>query len=71
MNEELLRDGLAQTTPHPLGLRVEHARAPADAGKREGNHRFHLWDRRQFWSRHPDILSAIHEQVDKHLRNGI
>ena len=26
MNEELLRDGLAQTTLHPLGLRVEHAK---------------------------------------------
>ena len=69
MNEELLRDGLAQTTLHPLGLRVEHAkgsRLTLENGKEIIDFISGI-GASSFGHGHPDILSAIHEQVDKHL----
>jgi acetylornithine/succinyldiaminopimelate/putrescine aminotransferase len=69
MNVELLRDGLAQTTLHPLGLRVEHAkgsRLTLENGKEIIDFISGI-GASSFGHGHPDILSAIHEQVDKHL----
>ena len=69
MNEELLRDGLAQTTLHPLGLRVEHAkgsRLTLENGKEIIDFISGI-GASSLGHGHPDILSAIHEQVDKHL----
>lgn len=69
MNEELLRDGLAQTTLHPLGLRVEHAkgsRLTLENGKEIIDFISGI-GASSFGHGHPNILSAIHEQVDKHL----
>lgn len=69
MREALLNDGLAQTTLHPLDLRVTHAKGS----------RLYLDDGTEmidfisgigassFGHGHPSILSAIHEQVDQHL----
>ena len=65
----MLSDRLADTTPYPLGLTVERA---------EGIH-LHLADGRKLmdlisgvgvsiWGHgHPEILAAIHAQVDQHL----
>ena len=69
MNERLLRDGLAQTTLHPLGLRVEHAkgsRLTLENGEEIIDFISGI-GASSFGHGHPDILSAIHEQVDKHL----
>lgn len=69
MSETFLSDGLAQTTLYPLDLRVTHAKGS----------RLYLDDGREiidfisgigassFGHGHSDILSAIHEQVDRHL----
>ena len=69
MSEDLLRDGLAQTTLHPLGLRVAQAK-----GSRlileDGSEIIDFISgigASSFGHSHPDILRAIHEQVDKHL----
>ena len=67
--DQMMRDGLADTTPHPLGLAVERA---------DGLHLFTSDGRiiadlvsgvgvSSFGHGHPDILAAIHEQVDRHL----
>lgn len=69
MSEQLLNDGLAQTTLHPLDLRVTNAKGS----------RLYLEDGREvidfvsgigassFGHGQPEITKAIHEQVDKHL----
>jgi acetylornithine/succinyldiaminopimelate/putrescine aminotransferase len=69
MNEELLRDGLAQTTLHPLGLRVLHAKG-SRLTLENGSEIIDFISgigASSFGHSHPDILRAIHEQVDKHL----
>lgn len=69
MSEELLRDGLAQTTLHPLGLRVLHAtgsRLTLENGSEIIDFISGI-GASSFGHSHPDILRAIHEQVDKHL----
>ena len=69
MMDSLLIDGLAQTTLHPLNVRVNSAK---------GSY-LHLENGRKildfisgigvssFGHSHPDILKAIHHQVDQHL----
>lgn len=71
--QRMLDDGLADTTPHPLGLEVSHA---------EGLF-IHLTDGRRladwvsgvgvssFGHKHPDITAAIHAQVDRHLHTMV
>jgi len=69
MSEELLRDGLAQTTLHPLGLRVLHAKG-SRLTLENGSEIIDFISgigASSFGHSHPDILRAIHEQVDKHL----
>lgn len=69
MSDALLHDGLAQTTLHPLGLRVSKAqgsRLTLENGEE-------LIDfisgigASSFGHGHPAILEAIHKQVDMHL----
>ena len=69
MSEDLLHDGLAQTTLHPLGLRVAQAK-----GSRlileDGSEIIDFISgigASSFGHSQPEILRAIHEQVDKHL----
>lgn len=69
----MLDDGLADTTPYPLGLEVERA---------EGLF-IHLTDGRRvadlvsgvgvssFGHNHPKIVEAIHQQVDRHLHTMV
>ncbi len=69
----MLDDGLADTTPYPLGLEVERA---------EGLF-IHLTDGRRvadlvsgvgvssFGHNHPEIIEAIHQQVDRHLHTMV
>lgn len=69
MSEEFLRDGLAQTTLHPLGLRVSHAKG-SRLTLENGSEIIDFISgigASSFGHSHPDILRAIHEQVDKHL----
>lgn len=69
MSEALLNDGLAQTTLYPLDLRVTHAkgaRLHLDSGKEVIDFISGI-GASSFGHGHPDILAAIHEQVDRHL----
>lgn len=69
MSEELLRDGLAQTTLHPLGLRVLHANG-SRITLEDGSEIIDFISgvgASSFGHSHPDILRAIHKQVDQHL----
>ncbi|HBP45775.1 MAG TPA: aspartate aminotransferase family protein [Flavobacteriales bacterium] len=69
MSEALLRDGLAQTTLHPLGLRVSHAqgsRITLENGKEIIDFISGI-GASSFGHGHPEIVKAIHTQVDKHL----
>lgn len=69
MNDELLRDGLAQTTLHPLGLRVSHAigsRLVLENGKEIIDFISGI-GASSFGHGHPEITKAIHQQVDNHL----
>ena len=69
MSEALLNDGLAQTTLYPLDLRVTHAkgaRLHLDSGKEVIDFISGI-GASSFGHGHPDILSAIHKQVDRHL----
>lgn len=69
MSEALLNDGLAQTTLYPLDLRVTHAkgaRLHLDRGKEVIDFISGI-GASSFGHGHPDILAAIHEQVDRHL----
>ena len=69
MSEDLLRDGLAQTTLHPLGLRVAQAKR-SRLILEDGSEIIDFISgigASSFGHSHPDILRAIHDQVDKHL----
>jgi acetylornithine/succinyldiaminopimelate/putrescine aminotransferase len=69
MSDHLLRDGLAQTTLHPLGLRVSHAngaRITLENGQEVIDFISGI-GASSFGHGHPDIVQAIHDQVDKHL----
>jgi len=69
MNDSFLEQGLAQTTLHPLGLEVTRA---------NGSFLYHPDGKRtldfisgigvsSFGHNHPEIIAAIHDQVDRHL----
>jgi len=69
MNPSFIDLGLAQTTLHPLGLEVLRA---------QGSYLYHPGGKRtldfisgigvsSFGHSHPEIIAAIHDQVDRHL----
>jgi len=69
MNDELLRDGLAQTTLHPRGLRVSHAigsRLVLENGKEIIDFISGI-GASSYGHGHPENTKAIHQQVDNHL----
>lgn len=69
MSEQMLSDGLAQTTLHPLGIRVSHAngsRITLENGKEIIDFISGI-GASSFGHGHSSIVNAIHKQVDKHL----
>lgn len=69
MSDAFLNDGLAQTTLHPLDLRVIRAqgsRLYLDSGQEVIDFISGI-GASSFGHGHPEILAAIHEQVDRHL----